>query len=168
MKLMLRIIRMLIVIIAISGCAKSEPGLRILGEDVSMALKTKNIEAYLNLCVTIKDKKYLINSSELTFDEKRAQTALLSTTKRDLGRAREDRSANFNDISWVKGWDRAIVQKVVLGKRMNLSGGIMCYENIIVKFRKKTLPDLKIGKVVKVQGIWKIMDDHALSFMSRI
>jgi hypothetical protein len=167
MRFKILLIGLLIAVVAVSGCTSFEQGLKQLGKDVSEDLKTKNIEAYLNFCVTIEDKKYLIVASELTSDEKKTQLALLSTNVRDLNRAREDRSANFNDIAWQKGWEQAIVQKIILGKRLN-QDGIICYEYIVVQFKKKILPDLRIGKVVKVKKIWKIMDDQALSFNSRI
>lgn len=150
-----------------SGCAHSEEGFKKLGEDVVMALQSKNSEAYLNFCLTDKDKKYLIALSDLTSAEKKAQTALISTSSRDMYKARESKIINFNDISSSEEWDSVTVHKFILGKRIN-SNGIVCYENIAVKFKKKILPDLLIGKVVKVKDVWKIMDAQALSFKSRI
>lgn len=167
MKLKSRILAVAISILIFSGCAHSEVGFKKLGEDVVMALQSKNFEAYLNFCLTDKDKKYLIALSDLTPAEKKAQTALISTNSRDMYKARESKIINFNDISSSEEWDRVTVHKFVLGKRIN-SNGIVFYENIAVKFKKKILPDLLIGKVVKVKDVWKIMDAQALSFKSRI
>ncbi|MBU1087650.1 MAG: hypothetical protein KKD05_09090 [Candidatus Omnitrophica bacterium] len=167
MKSRLLILGLIISITVFFGCAKSEEGPRKLGKDVFTALKAKNLDAYLDLCLTITDKKKIIFFSKLTKAEKKAQEDLISSASRDIFKIKDIRLRNFNDVASVDGWEKATVWKIVLKGKRNVYG-IISYDEVIVKFKQAVLPDLKIGKVVNVRDIWKVMDDQALAFKSRI
>ncbi|MBU1042953.1 MAG: hypothetical protein KJ915_00960 [Candidatus Omnitrophica bacterium] len=161
------ILGLILSIAALFGCAKAEPGAIKLGNDVFLALKDKNLEAYLDLGLTHDDKKKLIFFAKLTKAEKKAQRDLLLTASRDILKIKNTRTMNFNYIASLSGWDKASVQKIILKGRREVQG-ILSYDEVILKFKQTVLPDLKIGKVVKVRDVWKIMDDEALAFKSMI
>ncbi len=167
MKKRVFIVGLLLLMIVFSGCGKVDKGPKELGMAVFEALKAKDVDAYLDLCLTIKDKKFLIFLSELTMEEKKVQKALISTSRRAIYETKDIRTANFNDIASLSGWENAVVKKISLKKRFK-EHGMLFYEEVIVKFKQSKLPDLKIGKIVKTRDKWKIMDDQALGFLSMI
>ena len=161
------IMSLLILIIFSIGCGQKGPDPRELGRSVIKSLQDKDVEAYLNNCLTIADKKFMIVSLKLSLKEKTAQMALIPTSRRDIYETNDMRTANFNDIASLAGWEKAVINKISLKKRIK-EDGILFYEGIIVKFKQSVLPDLKIGRIVSVKGQWKIMDAKALTFLSMI
>lgn len=161
------LIGLLILTIAISGCAKEKNGPKKLGYDVARALKNKNFDSYNNLCVNIRDKRLLIYISDLSKAETKEQTSLLLEGREEIERIKNNRAFNFNDLAAMDEWEEAVISRVVLGKRTKVQG-VIGYDSIIVKFKQKILPDLEIEKIVKIKENWKILKQDALSFKSRI
>lgn len=158
---------LVLLIVVLPGCGKDGKAPKELAVQVIECLKNKEINAYIDLCVTKEDKRFLIAASDLTLKEKTAQTALLSNTSRDIYEIKDVRISNFNDIASAKNMEKAVVRKIILRKKIN-EHGIISYDEVIVKFKDNMLPDLMIRKVVKVKDKWKIMDNEAMAFMSMI
>ena len=158
---------LLLAVFILTGCAEDKSGPKKLGYEIVESIKNRNLKAYLEKFITFEEKKFLIYRSTLTSEQIREQLSYIVDGENENIRRIDDREMNFNDICSHGNWSGAKINKIFLGHKYEDNGHVE-YENIVIEFKKDILPDLQIDGVVQVRDYWKIKDDEALSFRSRI